>query len=134
RDDTSDVDTHTLHFFFRFGPDVNKDIFKAGCFFFTRFTHVDGGPSEHTLHDALIGVDIHAFTRRDLVVRTPVAAHIDVPVLGNIVDKPRDLIGMALNHYLVGAFRIDHPYHGAIHVGDVIVDIGPDIVQPDLLT
>ncbi len=68
------------------------------------------------------------------MVGTPVPPHVNVSIIGNVVYKPRDLVGMGLYHNLVGCLWIDNSDNGAVDVYRIILHIGLKVVQPDLLS
>lgn len=50
------------------------------------------------------------------------------------MHEPRNFIGMGFHDYLVGSIGINNAYDGAVGVDDVGVDIGTNVIEPQLLS
>ena len=132
--DAADMDAHGFHFGLVLGADVEEDVLEGRRGLLAGGAGVDGRPAEDGLHRAVLGVDVHALGRGDLVVAAPVAAQVDEAVIGDVVDKPTDFVGVGLDDHLVLRLRIDDAHHSAVSVDNVIVDVGRDVVEPELLS
>ena len=127
------VDAHLLHLFLVLRSDVQEDVLQRGRFFFSSRAGVDGRPAKQAGNDAVLGVDVHALGRSDLVVASAVAAQVDEPVVGDVVHKPADLVGVRFDDHFVGSVGVDDPHDRAVRVDDVGVDVRLDVVEPQLL-
>ena len=131
--DAPHVDAHLLHLFFVLRSDVQEDVLQRGRFFFPGRAGVDGRPAKQAGHDAVLGVDVHALGRGDLVVASTVAAQVDEPVVGDVVHKPTDFVGVRFDDHFVGSVGVDDPHDGAVRVDNVAVDVRLDVVEPQFL-
>ena len=68
------------------------------------------------------------------MVGTTIADNIDEAITGNIIYKPRDLIGMGFYHYLVLSFRVDDANCSTIIIYVMLIDKRLDIIEPQFLT
>ena len=127
------VDAHFLHLFLVFRSDVQKDVLQRGCFFFSGRAGVDGRPAKQAGHDAVLGVDVHALRRGDLVVASAVTTQVDESVARDVVHKPADLVGVRFDDHFVGCVWVDDPHDRAVCVDDMGVDVRLDVVEPQLL-
>ena len=133
-DDAPYVDAHLFDLGLVFGTDVEENVFQGGGRLLACCAGVDGGPAKDGLDDALLGVDVHALGRGDLVVAASVAAQVDKAVAGDVVHEPADFVGVRLDDHLVFGLGIDDAHDCAIGVYDVLIDVGLDIIEPHLLT
>ena len=69
----------------------------------------------------------------NLPVAAAVSNHVQIAVIADVVDKPRNLIGMSLNDHFVIVTRVDDTHCRSIGVGKLLVDIWAQVVQPNLL-
>src|SRR5258706_4556042 len=95
---------------------------------------MDSRPAKHPLDDPLFTMYVYPHGRRDLVIGAAVPSDIDVSFIGNIIDEPGYLIGMGLDYHLVRRLGVHDTYHGSIHIHNVAVVVGPDVIKPNLLS
>ena len=67
------------------------------------------------------------------MVAATIAPQVDESIVGDVMHKPADLVGMGFDDDFVFRFGIDDPYDRSISVYDMLVDVGVDVVQPHFL-
>lgn len=67
------------------------------------------------------------------MIGAPIPYYIQEAIIRYIMYKPGDLISVAFNNYSVILPRIDNTVERTIIIEVVIVDVGFDVLQPELL-
>src|SRR5690606_21889768 len=133
-DDAADMNAHRVDLLLVFCTHIDKYILQRRGFFLRHIAHMYRRPTENSFYNPLVSVNVHALARCDLMVRPPVAPYVDVAVIGYVIHEPGDFIGVSLYHYFITRLGIDHADHGTISIDRVVLDVGFEILQPDLLT
>src|SRR5690606_16843360 len=101
--------------------------------FFCRIANMNGGPTEHTRHNAFFGVNVYAHTRRNLVVAAAVFTQINKPFFSNVMHKPTYFIGVRFNSYFVFSFWINYANYRSVGVNNVFVNVWLYVIKPNFL-
>src|SRR5690606_8679661 len=91
-------------------------------------------PSENSFHHTIIRMDIYTLRRCDLMVRAAITNNVDKTIFGNVIYKPRNLIGMRFDDNFIFCFWIDYPYCSTIVINICFIHKRFQIIQPKALT
>ena len=132
-DHITDMNPQFLHFLFGTAAAVEENILhRGGCIVFL-IPNMDRRPAEDGLDDPVVGMNVNPLGRGDQGIGAPVADHVDVTVVRDVVHEPGDLVGMGFDHHLVIFPGIDGAHGGAVDIAGIFIDIRLDVIQPDLL-
>ncbi len=134
--DTAHMNAQFFNLFLRHTTAVEEDVFHAGALFLARckVAGVNGRPSKYGAHRAFVRVNDNALARCNHMVAATVAAQVDKTLVGDVVYKPADLIGVGLDGHFVLLTRIDHRGYGAVSVYFIAVNVWFEVVDPGLLS
>ena len=128
------MDAHLLDLFLVLCTDVQKDVLQSGRLLLSSGAGVDGRPPKKTRNHALLGVDVDPLGRGNLMVASSVAAQVNETVVRDVMHEVADFVCMRLNHHLVRCIGVDDPYDCSVGVHKVGVDVGLEVLEPQLLT
>ncbi|RYY39085.1 ATP-binding cassette domain-containing protein [archaeon] len=131
--DRTHVNAHIQCFLFGCRAYIDKQIrhFRGGIF--SQVTNVNGWPAKNTLYNALLGMQIHPHRRSNERIGTPIPPDKQIAIVGYVIDKPRNLVGMGFDNDFVVFTRAYNPNSSAVCVDNILVGVGFKVIQPNLL-
>src|SRR4051812_21387937 len=91
-------------------------------------------PSKNALNNTAGCMNIYFLSGCDLRVHASRFLYMNKTVCGYPENGPGDLIGMCFNHDLKFFTRIYYSRYTSITIHKMIIDPGPDIIQPQFLS